>query len=450
MSQRIIHILHLTDHWLRWVSLAREHQKLTVLSHGEIEGDSARSLGQWTESKMEQPGEIHLYDGRPMYFSFKLRLPREAKGQLDNVVKLKIRQELGLGEESVFWTVLSAEGKHAASGPLELTAIVARRESMQDLMDWHERHAFTSLWVGADLCAIPALMQAGRLASPMLVFNAHREGAILFVAEDGMLVTKHHAELSNGHHADPYWTQMAESNASRIHFGQPDTGALLKSNPTLAALPQIARSSVRGYADNPWITPLEQEIIDFDAVILGGIARLGSAHAAPRSLIAEGNARPVFASLNQKLSFGRLVSIAALLGLVLAISLLGISRQREHARQALVERADKLRAKTALLRAQSAVLEQIKAQRQPIMPVLEAIHQAAPAGIALQSLNLGEAGSIKLQGSAPNADATYLLTKALSESKMFENVQLQEVKQDERGQVSSFQLTARMKGRSRR
>jgi Tfp pilus assembly protein PilN len=453
MAAKLIQILHLTETSLCWVTLEKEHRQPRLRSRGELQAEPARSLEEWARTELQPQAEIRLYDGRPRYFSFKFTLPRAARSQLESIARLKIRQELGLGEDAVYWTVcpMVEAAPSDSSGPLEMMAIVARRESLRDLVDWRQRHHPAALWVAADLCAIPPLMQAARLESPLLIINSQADGATLFFAEDQALVTRHRLESANGHLPDPFhWPPLSENPCPRIHFGPADVAPLLLAHPELAVLAPLAPWKPREDGTSSRLTLLDPKLPAFDAVILGGIAALESAQPPPPSLIADGLQKPMFATFQQKLNLRRLAPLIVLLGLALIVSLWGIGRQRESARRRLVEQADKLRSRISLLQLQQTVLERIGTERAPLIPAIEAIHQAAPAGLGLQSFHLGEAGTISLQGSAPNTDATYLLNRAMSESNLFDNVQLLEVKQDERGQVSSFHLTARMKGRVKR
>jgi hypothetical protein len=98
------------------------------------------------------------------------------------------------------------------------------------------------------------------------------------------------------------------------------------------------------------------------------------------------------------------------------------------------------------------VLQRIRTERATaMMPVVEAIHQAAPAGLTLQSINLGATGLVKIQGMAQGSEMANNFFKAVAERREFEprSVQLQEVKQID-PQKASFQLTARIKGRTKR
>jgi len=448
MAQDTIHVLHLTRHWLRWATLEREPRKFVLLSKGEILGEAGRCLDEWAQKQAHPPGEIHLYDGRPMVYQFTLCLPRQARGQAESAIKLRIRQELGLGEEAVCWASRVGVAAHDAR-QLEYATSVVRREALSDLRQWQARHALTALWVGADLCAVDTLFERAAFDSPVVLLNACDQGATLFVREARGTVGK--IEVGQHGASDQGWVDGAERSA-RLQFGRSDVGAWLRACPPLAALEAAPALRWRN-GHGTRLAGLAPELLAFDPVILGGIARLEADGPSIESLLRDETPRPAL-SLSQWKETPRLrrrIKTIAVLGLLLAVSLGGVRHQRAVTLERLGARAARLRPTTERLKGQQAVLQRIKTDRAAaLMPVLEAIHQAAPPGLALQSLSLNVAGSVRLQGTVPSPEMANTLFSAIAASGKFDpgSVQLQEVKQGERG--ITFQLTASIKGRAKR
>jgi hypothetical protein len=74
------------------------------------------------------------------------------------------------------------------------------------------------------------------------------------------------------------------------------------------------------------------------------------------------------------------------------------------------------------------VLQRIKTDRgAALMPVLEAIHQAAPPGLALQSISFGAAGAVRLQGTVPSPDMANTFYSAITESGRFDPGSVQRI-----------------------
>ena len=102
MSNRPIHILHLTSRWLRWATL--EAGSTHVLKEvGEAEGEPARMLEEWVKRLSDRRATIRLYDGRPRYLTFVQNVPQRALAQKDNLIQLRLRQELGRGVETLYY-----------------------------------------------------------------------------------------------------------------------------------------------------------------------------------------------------------------------------------------------------------------------------------------------------------------------------------------------------------
>lgn len=457
MSPKTVHILHLTDLWLRWATLGQEPHGFTLESKGEImsegPGQSIRCLDEWIDKKMEHPGEVYLYDGRPMYFSFATRLPRKAAGQIEGAVRLKIRQELGLAEDAVVWTTWP-EGKAHVSGQAGFSTVVTRRESIQDLLDWQRRHQVEPLWVGADVCAVTALLHAGNLLPPVLVLNACDYGATLFYSENGEPMSKARTSLTGDRESqdDAWLVGLAEGKRARADFGREDISHVLKAYPSLANLPAVPVTDLARIGKGKRLASLAPELFRFDAVILGAIVQLDSGHELMDSLLREANAKPILAALGQMTNMRRRVLALSALSLALVLSLWFIHAQRGSAREKLDARVEKLKPAIQLTEAREDVLQRIRADRAAAMtPLFEAIHQAAPPGLALQSITLGATGLVKIQGMAQGSEMANNFFKAVSDRREFEprSVQLQEVKQVD-PQKASFQLTARIKGRTKR
>ncbi len=457
MNPKTIHILHLTDLWLRWVTLGEERRHFTLESSGEIlsgePGKAIQCLDEWIGKKMECPGEIYLYDGRPMYFGFITRLPRKAASQIDGAVKLKIRQELGLADDAVCWTTWPNEEKQNA-GQAGFSTIVTRRESMHDIRDWQRRHQVEPLWVGADVCAVTALVHAGNLAPPVLVLNACDAGATLFYSDNGEPMSKARTNLADGRdNQDESWLAgLAEGRRTRADFGHGDMGRLFEACPSLATLPAVPEADWAKFVKSKRLALLAPELLRFDAVILGGIVQLDSGAERMESLLREETATPFMAALNRIPYLRRRALTLTTMGLALVLSLWLIHGQRGSALEKLSQRAGKLKPEIQLLEAREKVLQRVRTDRaSALTPFVEAIHQAAPAGLTLQSVSLGASGLVKIQGMAQGTDMANAFFKGISESPQFEpqSVQLLEVKPID-PQKATFHLTARIKGRTKR
>lgn len=450
MSWTHLHILHLNDANLRWATLEGGSRHPKLKESAAIDGPPKESLEKWIAGRDVQADRIVIYDSRPMYFSLTTQVPKRAKKQLAPIVRLKIKQEIGLPEEEIYWSTRFQPSEEG--GDLEeLVILVARRESLSEIADWQSRHLLAHLWVGADVEAIRSLTGHGLLPEPVLIMNADRDGATLYYAQSGNAILKGRAHTPETH-GDSDLPHLGWGAATaRADFGGSDLPRFQKGYAALRSLPEAPELD---FTKNGWgdkLSPVLVRGLDrFDAVVLGGVIQhIGEARPM-ESLLRPIEAVKVEPKVAKTLQLRWILPLALLSMILLGVSVWSLRTQREEARLKLVKRANSLTAATERFRSQDSVLKRIQTDRSPLLPIFEAIHKAAPPGVNLQSLNIGETGAVQIAGTVRGQEAATTFFKSLSESKLLERVQLPEVKQDRRqqdGSGTTFRITAQVKGR---
>jgi Tfp pilus assembly protein PilN len=118
---------------------------------------------------------------------------------------------------------------------------------------------------------------------------------------------------------------------------------------------------------------------------------------------------------------------------------------REQALTQLQTRARSLGVATGIYQAQDVRLNEILARRGLLLPVFEAIHEAAPDGIQLTNIDMAAGGSLKISGKARGADKADEFFRGLAASPLLESVVMPEVVPVER--EVQFEIVAMIRDR---
>jgi Tfp pilus assembly protein PilN len=435
MRQRPIHILHLTSQGLSWITL-ESGATISIRSSGQSSGEPARTLRDWAEQLTDRRATVRLYDGRPRYLSFVQRIPRKALAQQENLVRLRLRQELGLGEDALCWASL-VRPCDDAPGQADLNTIVARRDALDDVLEWRRRNDLSGLWVGADVCAIRALLHRVSPGSrPTMIVRDEPTQATLYQTDGGDRVLKAEVE------APVQLTDLGwKRPASRAHFGSGGGDWFARGAPELIMVPELHPTAWEVHFPG-----LAGRLHEFDPVLLGGILESRDAAAAMASLLPEATASAAHQRIVERLTVRQLAVAVGLSALALGLSMTWLHSVRNSALERLDARNRELRLALVVQRSQAGVLERVKADRHPTIPLFEAILEAAPNGMTLSSIQLRESGTLQLSGSAQSADAPTQLIKSLAQSPLIENIQPGPMRADPNGRGQSFEVTAHVKG----
>lgn len=446
---KVKHILHLSDQSLRWMTVEQSRGGLEFKEKGSLEGDPIECLDQWAENEGRLPGEILLYDARPRYYCFATTMPAGGAKQSDSILNLKIRQELGLGEDAIYSASQRLPGGEK-SDQVKFFTLVARRRGIDEILEWKERHDLNRLWVGADVVAIRTLLNQGLVPSSTLIVNAEPGGATLYRLDENQQVIKERV-AAGSHENGSRWANGDRSTfAARADFGDHGTPAVLGAQSGLIDLPAASIDFGQGDAMSA-LGRLGGEAERFDAVVLGGLVQLAGSAPSMASLGPKSKISWLDPAFARRLDLRWVVAAALFAAIVMAVSLWSVQGLREGARVRLSERARALAVPSALYRAQEATLKRIAAERSPTLPILRALHEAAPSGITLNSLKVGETGIVQIAGTARSQAAPTTFFGAITQLDMLERVQLQDVKSSgPQGRTFSFQGTAQLKARGRR
>ena len=288
--------------------------------------------------------------------------------------------------------------------------VVARREAMKDIVAWREKNRLNHMWVGADVCAIQALMnQAGM---PLVVVQADGRGVTLYHANSARQIMKERMDSHTAPQPDMGWSGAA----GRIHFGAEAIDGLFDRYPTLGALPPVAVSRLQqNAASGPRLDALPPQFQAFDPVLMGGIIDHATGHPPIDDLIREITPPPLEVIL-EKFTMKRLAAGTAIGALMLVLSIAWIVSARTGARERLNAQATALEPSLRQLQAQDTILRAIKANRKPLLPVFEAIHKAAPQGMVLKLLSVGESGTIQMEGQTQSGETPNQFARDLAQS----------------------------------
>ena len=446
MKGRLCHVLHLDRRGLAWARIERGGGRLRVVDSGRIDGEAQVALDAWRDRAAPADEPVFLYDGRPMVYSFRFELPRQARRQLHRVVPLRIRQELGLGEEAVHW---SAALTPAAANNLAVEVFIVRREALDDVAAWRDRHRLDRLWVGSDLSAIGALER--RAGGAIIVVNADGAEPACFYADGKGRVVKGRGHTSA--EGPPDLPELGwKADAGRAVFGASSSAvSKLLEHPRLRDLGEAPMAR--------WLEPLHNgsaaaATAPADPILLGGILAAAERHPPLPSLLESSRApSPLLAALEQagaRRGQRSLAALAALAALVLAAGLFHARGVRADAEQRVAERVRQIEPAERVLASQLGVLERVRASRQPVLPVFEALLQAAPQGVGFETFGLAANGQLQIEGFAPDAGAPTRFSQELSRSPVFSDVRLQDVQQEQRQNRTKFKLTAQVRDRRRR
>ncbi|GEM_PF-4624338 len=448
MTRRRVYLLHLLPSALRWVAVERRGADWILAERGERPGEPVRALEAWFAEARPLRGSLRIFDGRPRFYTFGLTVPATARKQIPDILKLRMRQELGLGEASAALGV-SSWSEADDEGRLGLLAAVARREGLDDLRPLGEALAPEPLWIASDVQAVHALSRKAGLPAGTVVLNADASGVTAFEFDaEGRVLKRRIAAPAE--HSSAEIEPEGSASSGRLTFGaQSDVGEGPWAG-ALGALPERELALTNGR--RPFHVPSAvAELGRFDAVLLGGLLSLADADLRMESLIPD--ERPRWARLpwlSRVSPATALIWAAASLAL-LGLSVWGVAGIRDRARERLVAEAQALTPRTTLLQSQERVLRRIRAERAPVIPLIRALHEAAPQGLQLNTLKLSENGTFQIDGTAGSQEAPTRFFRTIAESPLFERVHLQDVKGGgPRGREFTFQLTAQIKGRSRR
>lgn len=441
MTHHAIQILHLTDQWLRWVSI-QPGSAPQADDWGTIEGTPEQTMDQWIARKRNPRAHIAIYDGRPIYYTFALTLPNEALKQKDRILGLKLAQEIGLGEDAVFWTA-AIEPKAGSAGQSDVFMVVARREGMRDIIGWGERNKIRHLWVGADLCAVRTLL--GHAGGPGIVIGADAQGATLFYANTARQILKERVDARSIKRPEPEWP----ADASRLTFGGEAPASVFERYPRLGRLAAGDLSQLkRPVGGGPKLAGLSPKLVEFDPVLLGGIMEHAGGRPPQENLIRE-ITPPALEVIMTKFTLARLIAVALMVAVGLGGSGYWVAKARKVAAAELSQRAAAIEPSVRQLQVEETILRKIKSDRKPLLSVFEAIHKAAPAGVLVKSLSVGESGNVAIVAMTQQAAAPNQFRLELAKSPLLDRIALKEVKPDFKTKIFTFQIMGHVKGRGR-
>lgn len=441
MTHHAIQILHLSSQWLRWVTI---HPGAAPQADdwGTIEGTPEQTLEQWAARKRNPRAGVVIYDGRPIYYTFALTLPNEALKQKDRILRLKMTQEIGLGEDAVFWTAV-VQPKGAEVAQTDVFMVVARREAMRDIIEWGERHKIRHLWVGADLCAIRTLL--GAAGGPAVVVSADAQGATLYHANAAHQILKDRVDAKAVRRPEPEWA----AEVGRLCFGGEAPAILAERYPGLERQGRLDNGQLkRPVPGGPKLTGLSPKLMEFDPVLLGGIMEQALGKPPQDDLIRE-ITPPALEVVMAKFTLARLIAATLVVAMALGGSGYWVAKARKVAAAELSQQAAAIEPSLRQLQVQETILRKIKSDRKPLLPVFEAIHKAAPAGVLVKTLNIGESGNIQIVAMTQSAVAPNQFALELAKSPVLDRISLKEVKPDLKTKIFTFQIMGHAKGRGR-
>lgn len=441
MTHHPIHILHLTGHWLRW-AIIQPGPAPQITASGTIEETPEAALEQFFARKPDRRARIALYDSRPIYYNFAFTLPAEALKQKDRILRLKIAQEVGVNEEAVYWAA-RIEPRRDVPGQSDVFITIARRDALQAVVDWRDRHNLSNLWVGADLTAIRTLL--GAAAEPAVIVNAEPRGGVTFYhANASRQILKESADERIMPRADLSWSGAA----GRIQFGGEVPAKIFELYPALGELNLIPNDQLKSSSSAALLSLLPARALEFDPVLLGGILEHGSGHS-PADDLLRITRPPVLETLLAKFTVERLAALAILVAGAVGYTAFATHKASVAARDAVLARAQMSEPVMRQLLQHETLLRRIKTDRKLLMPVFEAIHRAAPEGVTLKSLSIGESGALAIVGACKSPQAPDDFARQLGLSAVLDRIELKDVKPDPKAKIVSFQIMGHVKGRGR-
>lgn len=429
-------VLHLDSQGLRWAQFERDRGRLRLIAQGRSGGGAVQCLNEWLRAYPSE-APIYLYDSRPMVFSFRVDLPRAAHRRLHDIIPLRIRQELGLSQDTIFWT--SRMEPAADRKQIRLRVFVVRRNALDDIVQWRAEHRLENVWVGCDLAAINVLEEQRATKTPLVVVNAGEAGTTFYYADGQGRIFKGSGSQQGAKMPELGWG----AGADRALFGRETTLEGLRAHPALSVL---ATAPVEG-----WLNRFENgaghgEGALEDAVIIGGALVALARAPAMESLIAEVGAPPMepgaLEKMTHTLSMRQLTAAAVLMCVAFIGSIWIVNSMKSSMAERLSTKANAVGRLTPTDQSELAVLDRIRAVKSRRMyPVLFDLVQTAPNGVTVQRLNIAENGTVQIDGTVQDKTIAELFRKSLSDSKLFEKVALPDLQTARQGGVT-FKMTA--------
>lgn len=427
-----IYILHLHTAGLAWIALDRRMPKGRIVDSGRLSGDVATCLSAWSTGKRLKDLEIFLYDSRPQYFSFVVSLPAKAAKEASKIIPLRVRQEIGLGDDAVRWSVRHLR---EVNGQVELLVFVARNENQDDIAQWRDKNAVKSLWASADLSAIHSYCDASLLDNNVaLITELDASAPILYAPQE---------------------------NGVFARF-QPDAGTLLPDSTSVTtfqldfatAKSAFPGASERLAADSGERTasrvkaklPDTVNLSLLDAVLLGGLFEVGYERPKTTSFFGEVEVASPLLALEKKLKPKPTAMLAASLALVLIGSFAFSRYVRGADTEKVKEQAKSLDELTELYQEQIDVLSDVKGDRLQLIPFIEAVYKVAPADSTLQSLDIAENGLMVIAATTKTQEAGTAFFKDLAASNLFDDIQITYLKLDDGKKWVRLQINAKIRG----
>lgn len=433
-------VLHLDGQGLRWAQFERDRGRLRLTGQGQVAGGPVQCLDAWLREAAPVEAPTYLYDSRQMVFGFRVELPRAALRRMHDIIPLRIRQELGLTEDAIFWT--SRMEPAADRKQIRLRVFVVRRNSLEDVVQWRAERRLDHLWVGCDLAAINVLEEQRATRTPLVVVNAGEAGTTFYYADGQGRIFKGASPDAGARMPELGWG----AGADRALFGREATLDALRANPALSVL---TTAPVEGWLNHFENGAARGEGSLNDAVIIGGALVALARAPAMESLIADAGAPPMEPGTVEKLTrtftLRQLVTAAALMWVALIGSVWIVGHMKSSLAERLTEKANTVSRRFAPIdESESAVLDRLRIVKADRMyPIFFDLVQAAPNGVTLQRLNIAENGTVQIDGTVQDKTIADLFRKSLSDSKLFKNVSLPEVQTARQGGVT-FKLTAHL------
>lgn len=464
MAASAMHLIHLKEKQANWLTLERTGRRLRLVAGGSIAEPPERSLAAWAAAHRKPGVPVRIVDGRPRYFQVRFALPQAAMRGLTGAIELKVRQEVGLPSEQMAWGV-RLRRRGGEGGMIDIETTVARRQDVQSLNAWAAELHTGALWIGADVDAAGALARTVAPGKPLLVLDGSTPDARLFhIDATGIVAVE---RIGDQHGASPLLSESLAEGATCLAFGLHLPEGLRPLADRDAAARDQAKAAVeqllRSFDTSPDSEP--GAVAARDAVLLGALAELAEPTVAPAwlrwapagsatertGISAERRITPpgFVTALEERLPPTRTLVVAAIGGAVLlagALAWHGAASAR--AAKKLEEHAISLRVAGEIYRSQQQVLSTVAAERRPLMPVIEAVHRAAPKEVQVHSLTVTQGGALQLDCTTQNREAADAFRVALARSPLLQRVELPVIQpRDDR---INFQLTAQIVDRQRR
>jgi len=254
---------------------------------------------------------------------------------------------------------------------------------------------------------------------PSIVANAEERGGTIYRVNVGAPAARLHLSASKGNNGvgpAAFIAGGASSSGERpplARFGPEPARAALAERPALAGLSVAVAGAYAGTgAEGASVRTLVAELADFDAVILGGVLQhglpfIGVGSDAPpvrESLLPAADRMPGAevspARAARSRTWARAVAASAIM---LALTVGWVCWQRHALRETLAARADRVADTLTTLTGRLGVLELIRTERRPLVPIFQNLLTAAPPGMIVQSFQSTKRGRFRFLGPRPTA-----------------------------------------------